>query len=221
MKEESQVSAYYPVFLNISGRKCVVVGGGQVALRKVKVLLEHGADVKVISPDLCPELVQLAGSGEIRVLAKEYQPGDLEKAFVAIAATDDGEINQRVVTEARKGAVLVNVVDDAGNSDFIVPSYLRRGEVTVAVSTSGRSPALARKIRSRLEKELGDEYALLALLINDVRAEVKREGIKIDGDGWQKALDLDKLLGLLRRGEREKARATLLSSLNFRGKQER
>ena len=221
MKKESQVSAYYPVFLNISGRKCVVVGGGQVALRKVKVLLEHGADVKVISPDPCPELVQLVGSGEIRVLAKEYQPGDLKKAFVAIAATDDSEINQRVVTEARKGAVLVNVVDDAENSDFIVPSYLRRGEVTVAVSTSGRSPALARKIRSRLEKELGDEYALLALLINDVRAEVKKEGMKIDGDRWQEALDLDLLLELLRRGDEEKAKATLLSNLNFRGKQER
>ncbi len=221
MKEESQVSAYYPVFLNISGRKCVVVGGGQVALRKVKVLLEHGADVKVISPDPCPELVQLAGSGEIRVLAKEYQPGDLGKTFVAIAATDDSEINQRVVTEARKGAVLVNVVDDAENSDFIVPSYLRRGQVTIAVSTAGKSPALARKIRSKLEKELGDEYALLALLINDVRAEVKKEGMKIDGDRWQEALDLDLLLGLLRRGEREKAKATLLSNLNFRGKQER
>ncbi len=221
MKEESQVSAYYPVFLNISGRKCVVVGGGQVALRKVKVLLEHGADVKVISPDLCPELVQLAGSGEIRSLNREYRTGDLAGAFVAIAATDNIDINRQVVAEARSKAVLINVVDDAENSDFIVPSYLRRGPVTIAVSTAGKSPALARKIRSTLEKELGDEYALLALLINEVRAEVKREGITIDGDGWQEALDLDQLLGLLRRGEREKAKATLLSNLYFRGKQER
>ncbi|MBU2536290.1 MAG: bifunctional precorrin-2 dehydrogenase/sirohydrochlorin ferrochelatase [Chloroflexi bacterium] len=221
MKKEGQVPAYYPVFLNISGRKCVVVGGGQVALRKVKVLLEHGADVKVISPDPCPELVQLAESGEIRSLNREYRTGDLAGVFVAVAATDDSEINQRVVTEARKGAILVNVVDDAENSDFIVPSYLRRGQVTIAVSTAGKSPALARKIRSRLEKELGDEYALLALLINEVRAEIKREGIKIDGDGWQEALDLDQLLGQLRRGEREKAKATLLSNLNFRGKQGR
>ena len=221
MKEESQVSAYYPVFLNISGRKCVVVGGGQVALRKVNVLLEHGADVKVISPDLCPELVQLAGSGEIRSLNREYRTGDLAGAFVAIAATDNIDINRQVVAEARSKAVLTNVVDDAENSDFIVPSYLRRGQVTIAVSTAGKSPALARKIRSTLEKELGEEYALLALLINEVRAEVKREGIKIDGDGWQEALDLDLLLGLLRRGEREKAKATLLSNLNFRGKQER
>ena len=213
MRKEDQMPAYYPVSLNISGRKCVVVGGGQVALRKAKALLEHGADVEVISPDLCPELVQLAGSGEIRVLAREYQPGDLKKAFVAIAATDDTEVNQRVVTEARNGAVLVNVVDDAENSDFIVPSYLRRGEVTIAVSTSGRSPALARKIRTRLEKELGDEYASLIHLIGEVRAEVKREGMKVDGDRWQKALDLDLLLELISRGDEEKARAILLSNL--------
>jgi siroheme synthase-like protein len=217
MKREDQVPAYYPVFLNISGRKCVVVGGGQVALRKVKALLEHGADVEVISPDLCPELVQFAGSGEIRVLAREYRAGDLKKAFVAIAATDDSEINQRVVAEARKGAVLVNVVDDAENSDFIVPSYLRRGEVTIAVSTSGRSPALARKIRTRLEKELGDEYASLIHLIGEVRAEVKQEGMKVDGDRWQKALDLDLLLELLSRGDEAEARAILLSNLKSKG----
>ena len=217
MRKEDQMPAYYPVSLNISGRKCVVVGGGQVALRKAKALLEHGADVEVISPDLCPELVQLAGSGEIRVLAREYQPGDLKKAFVAIAATDDTEVNQRVVTEARNGAVLVNVVDDAENSDFIVPSYLRRGEVTIAVSTSGRSPALARKIRTRLEKELGDEYASLIHLIGEVRAEVKREGMKVDGDRWQKALDLDLLLELISRGDGEKARAILFSNLKSKG----
>ncbi len=217
MRKEDQMPAYYPVSLNISGRKCVVVGGGQVALRKAKALLEHGADVEVISPDLCPELVQLAGSGEIRVLAREYQPGDLKKAFVAIAATDDTEVNQRVVTEARKDAVLVNVVDDAENSDFIVPSCLRRGEVTIAVSTSGRSPALARKIRTRLEKELGDEYASLIHLIGEVRAEVKREGMRIDGDRWQKALDLDLLLELISRGDGEKARAILFSNLKSKG----
>jgi siroheme synthase-like protein len=190
-----------------------VVGGGQVALRKVRALLEHGADVEVISPEPCPELVQLAETGEIRSLNRKYRAGDLTGVFIAITATDNADTNRQVLAEARKGAVLLNVVDDAENSDFIVPSYLRRGQVTVAVSTAGKSPALARKIRSRLEKELGDEYASLALLINEVRTEVKLEGIKLDGDDWQEALDLDQLLGLLRRGEMEKARATLLSNL--------
>ncbi len=216
MKKEAEVAACYPVFLNINNRKCVVVGGGQVALRKVKALLEHGADVEVVSPDLCPELVEIAGSGEIHTIPREYRAGDLENAFVAIAATDNTEINQRVVAEARSRAVLVNVVDDAGNSDFIAPSYMRRGDITIAVSTGGKSPALARKIRSRLEKELGDEYAVLASLIGEVRSEVRQRKIKIDGDGWQEALDLDQLLGLLRQGEKEKAKATLLSNLKMK-----
>ena len=212
MKKDQDIT-YYPVFLNVKGKKCVVVGGGQVALRKIKVLVEHGADVEVISPDLCLELAKLAESGEIRALVREYQAGDLKNAFVAIAATDSSRINRRVVTEARERAVLVNVVDDAEHSDFIVPSYFRRGEVTVVVSTGGKSPALARKIRSRLEKEIGDEYALLAHLIAETRAEVRQRKIKIDGDGWQEALDLDLLLGLLRKGEEERVKAVLIGNL--------
>ncbi|HUU08288.1 MAG TPA: hypothetical protein VMW61_02065, partial [Dehalococcoidales bacterium] len=109
--------------------------------------------------------------------------------------------------------VLVNVVDDAQNSDFIVPSCLRRGDVTIAVATAGRSPALARKIRTRLEKDFGEEYAALAQLIDEVRAEVKKRGITVGGDDWQEALDLDELTKLLRKGEREKARALILSRL--------
>jgi len=218
MKGRKRVPAYYPVCLNLNGRKCVVVGGGRIALRKVKALLEHGAEITVISPDLCLELLQLAGSGKIHVLKREYRIGDLEGAFVAIAATDSREIHRQVVAEARKQAVLVNTVNDAENSDFIVPSYLRRGDVTVAVSTAGQSPALARKIRLLLERELGDEYALLANLISEVRSEVKGRKIKVDGDAWQEAIDLDVLLELLRRGEVEKARATLLNNLKARQK---
>ena len=211
--KKGQGITYYPVFLNVEGRKCVVVGGGQVAWRKVRVLLEHGADVEVISPDLCPELAKLVQGREIHALTREYQAGDLENAFVTIAATDCGDINQRVVVEARRRAVLVNVVDDAKNSDFIVPSYLRRGELTIAVSTGGKSPALARKIRSRLEKELGDEYALVVRLIGEVRAEIRQQNIKINDDDWQEALDLELLLDLLRKGEKVKAKAILLSNL--------
>jgi len=206
-------SSYYPIFLNISGRKCVVVGGGEVALRKVKTLLEHGASVDVISPELCSDLMALAQAGRVHVSPRHYQPDDLRSTLVVIAATDNREINRQVVDEARSRGVLVNVVDDAENSDFIVPSYMRRGNVTIAVSTAGRSPALARKIRTRLEKDFGDEYASLALLVNNVRAEVKRQGVKVDGDAWQKALDLDLLIDLLRRGEDQKASDILLSNL--------
>ncbi|MFC2041256.1 bifunctional precorrin-2 dehydrogenase/sirohydrochlorin ferrochelatase [Chloroflexota bacterium] len=213
MRRKEKEAAYYPVFLNICGRRCVVVGGGQVALRKVRVLLEHGADVEVISPNLCTGLAQFAESGTIRALNRQYQTGDLRGALVAIAATGDNGVNQRVANEAHKKAVLVNVVDDAENSDFIAPSYLRRGEVVIAISTAGKSPALARKIRTRLEKELGDEYAALARLVSEVRAEARQQKLEVDGNGWQEALNLDLLTELLRRGEKEKARDILTSNL--------
>ena len=221
MKRKSQLIAYFPVFLNVSGKRCVVVGGGPVALRKARVLLESGANVEVISPELCSELAELAKDGQICVFHRQHQPGDLQDAFVAIAATNSSDINLRVVKEARSNAVLVNVVDDAENSDFIFPSYVRRGDITIAVSTAGRSPALARKIRTRLEKIFGDEYASLALLVSEVRAEVKRQGIKVDGDAWQEALDLDLLSDLVRRGEGEKGKAILLNNLKTRQKNRR
>jgi len=213
MKRRNRLASYYPIFLNISGRRCVVVGGGQVALRKVRTLIECGADIEVISPDLCLELRRLAESREVRALNREYQSGDLRGAFVVIAVTDNSDVNRKVAEEAKRNAALVNVVDDAENSDFIIPSYLRRGDVTVAISTAGKSPALARKIRTRLEKDLGNEYASLTNLIGEVRAEAKRQRIQVDGDDWQEALDLDLLLELLHSGESERARALLLTNL--------
>ncbi len=195
-----------------------MVGGGQVALRKVRALLEYKASVEVISPEFCSELGQLAESGAIQILHREYRAGDLKGAVIAIAATDDSDINRRVAAEAQGKAVLVNVVDDAESSDFILPSYVRRGDVTIAISTAGRSPALARKIRTKLEKDFGAEYAYLARLIDEVRAEVKRQGIKVDGDAWQEALDLDLLTELLRKGDSEKVRDILLSNLKRRQK---
>jgi siroheme synthase-like protein len=213
MKRKDRVPVYYPISLNLSGKKCVVVGGGEVALRKVRALLEHGGNVLVISPELCSALVQLSKSTGTHVLNREYRAGDLDGAFTAIAATGNLGINRQVMQEARKRAVLVNIVDDAENSDFIVPSHLRRGDVTIAISTAGRSPSLARKIRTKLEKDFGDEYATLALLINEVRAEVNKQGIKINGDVWQEVLDLDLLASLVAKGDNEKAKTILLSNL--------
>ena len=208
---------YYPVFLNIKGRKCIVVGGGKVALRKVNILLGYGAQIEVISPCICPELAEFGRKNDIRIIAREYQMGDLKDAFIAIAATDDNEVNELVVREAREKSVLVNVVDDTEKSDFIVPSYLRRGDITIAISTGGRSPALARKLRLKVESEFGDEYALLAHIIGDVRDELKKHCIKVDAETWQQALDLECLISLLKKGEAEKARAVLLD--NIRAKQ--
>ncbi len=216
MKKANQALVHYPMLLNISRKKCVVVGGGRVALRKVKTLLEHGASIEVISPDLCPELIELVEQGQLHIQRRHYQPGDLQKAFIAIAATDNSDINLQVVKEAQSKAVLVNAVDDPDNSDFIVPSYSHRGGITIAVSTAGKSPALARKVRTRLEKELGDEYAALVHLIGEVRTEVRRQGIKVTGDDWQEALDLDVMIELLKRGEKERASTILLDNLKAR-----
>ncbi|OGO16751.1 MAG: hypothetical protein A2Z15_04980 [Chloroflexi bacterium RBG_16_50_11] len=208
--------SYYPVFLNLTGRKCAVVGGGQVALRKVNALLEAGADVKIISPDLCPELTVLAAAGKLTLEKRPFRPADLNGAFVAVAATDKNDVNLEVARQARRKGILVNVVDDPGNSDFIAPSCLKRGDVTIAVSTAGRSPALARKIRMKLERDFGNEYAVLAQLIAGVRLEIKRRGIKVDGEQWQQALDLDLLLDLLKDGKKEQAANLLLANLEAR-----
>ncbi len=190
-----------------------MIGGGQVALRKVVTLLEDGARVEVISPELCPELASLAERKEISFLNREYHKGDLKGVFIAIAATDSSIINQQVAAEAREKSVLVNVVDDARYSDFIAPSIVRRGEITIAISTSGQSPALARKLRTKLEKEFGEEYARLGRLLGEVRAEAKKQRITVDGDGWQEAIDLDRILEMIKKGEEEKAKNTVLDNL--------
>lgn len=217
MKRSEKKSLYYPISLNISGEKCVVIGGGQVALRKVSALLEYGADIEVISHEICPELSKLEESGMVHVIRRDYIQGDLKGALLAIAATDDSRINQRVTTEARRKKVLVNVVDDLHNSDFIVPSCLRRGDVTIAVSTGGISPALARKIRTEIERSIGDEYASLAMLISEVRSELKQKGIKVDGDAWQKVLDLDLLTAMVKEGRIEEVKTILFNRLEKAG----
>lgn len=205
--------SYYPIFLDIRGRRCIVAGGGTVALRKVGLLLDHGAQVEVISPQLCAGISKLDADGAVKVISREYESGDLAGAFVVIAATDDRSTNERISEEARERGILVNVVDVPKLCDFIVPSYLRRGDLTVAVSTNGKSPALARKIRSEMEKDFGKEYADLVSLVEEIRSELKRRKVSISEDTWQKALDINTLLGLLRSGQGNQAREYLLKNL--------
>ncbi len=220
MKTRRETHSYYPILLNIRGKKCLVLGGGNVALRKIQTLLEHGANVEIVSPNFCPEINKLAKEGTIRAINRDYKPEDLKKTFIAIAATDDIKTNEKLAAQARRLGILVNVVDDPNNSDFIAPSYFRRGDIIVAVSTSGRSPALARKIRSELEKKFQAEYAQLALVADEVRSELKQQGITVSGDAWQKVLDLNSLIELLRRGKNQQAREIMLSKLKILEQQE-
>ena len=213
MNNSEQGSAYYPLSLNISNRRCLVIGGGAVAFRKVNMLLEFGAAVEVISDRFCPELEQLEEKGMVSLVRREYTHGDLKGAVLAVAATDSNIINKKISDEARDIGILINVVDDPQKSDFIVPSYLRRGNVTISVSTGGSSPALARNIREKLEKRFGVDYAALAVLISQVRAELKQKGVKVAADEWQKALDVDSLITMVHKGQGSEAKSILMEKL--------
>jgi siroheme synthase-like protein len=210
---KTAAAPYYPVFLNVAGARCVVIGGGQVARRKVETLLELGATVKVVSPEICPELEALAGAARIAVERRRYEPGDLDGMFIAIAATNDNRTNAEIAVEARQKSVLLNVVDDAAKSNFIVPSLVKRGDITIAISTAGSSPALARKLRTRLESQFGEAYGALAVLASGVRAELKQRNVKVSPEGWQQALDIDTLISLIEHGETRKAKTALLENL--------
>ncbi len=217
-KKHITPTIYYPIFLNTQGKKCVVIGGGTVALRKVKTLLDGGAEVTVISPKPHPDIARYSREGTIHLIRREYEAGDLKGAAIAIACTDLKKVNRRVVDETKKTGVLINVADDPKLSDFIIPSFFRQGALTVAVSTSGTSPALARKIRTTLQKTFGKEYVSLLSLIGEVRATLKNKKHRVDPEVWQEALDLDLLIQLVRSGQKKKAQTILLSKLQARKK---
>ena len=203
---------YYPVFLNLQDRPCVVVGGGEVAERKVEGLLRVGAGVTLISPDCTDGLRKLGDEGRIRREERPYRAGDLAGAFLAIAATDQREVNQAVAQEAEVQGTLLNVVDVTRLCSFIAPSIIRHGPVTVAISTGGLSPALAKKIRLELEESDALQYAELIELVAEVRAEVRRRGVAVSPIQWQAALN-GEVLELHRSGRQEEARTRLMSML--------
>lgn len=198
----------YPISLLIGGQRCLVVGGGQVARRKVQGLLECGARVVVVSPELEPGLAKIKAAGEIRHIAGEFQPSQLEGMLLVIAATDSAEVNRAVSQAAQERSLLVNVVDDPGLCNFFVPAVLRRGLVAVAVSTGGESPALSRRLRRELEQVVGPEYGELSALLGDLRQEVKA-ALPSEEDrrqAWNRILD-SQALKLLRAGHRRQALA--------------
>lgn len=217
-KRKSYTPVYYPIMLNIQGKRCVVIGGGNVALRKVRMLLDCGANVTVVSPKPHLGMAKLSEKKAIHLIHRNYKVGDLMDATIAVASTDVREINRTVAHEAKKLGILVNVVDDPRLSSFIPPSFFRRGNLTIAVSSAGTSPALARKIRTNLEKSFGKEYATLLSLISEVRCALKERGCAVDGEAWQEALDLESLIRLMQKGQRKKAKTLLLSKLEaYRG----
>jgi precorrin-2 dehydrogenase/sirohydrochlorin ferrochelatase len=164
---------YYPVCIDLVGKSCVVVGGGEVAERKALSLLECGAHVSVISPELTPRLEELAATGKIAIERRSYVCGDLAHCFLVIGATDSEEINCQVCAEAEKRGVLCNIVDAPSLCSFIVPSVINRGDIQIAISTNGKSPMLSRRIREHLEGVFGEEYAEFVNLLGDLREEIQ------------------------------------------------
>ena len=164
---------FYIACLRLKGRRCVVVGGGDVALEKVEGLLACDGDVTVVAPDATPELVQLALEGSITWHHRSYEPGDLDHALIAIAATDDTDVNIRVFEDGEARAMLVNVVDVPPLCNFILPAIVRTGPLAIAISTAGASPALAKRMKREIEGQFGEPYARLAVLLNEVRGWAK------------------------------------------------
>ncbi|MDQ3647599.1 MAG: bifunctional precorrin-2 dehydrogenase/sirohydrochlorin ferrochelatase [Actinomycetota bacterium] len=164
---------FYIACLKLSGRRCLVVGGGDIGLEKVEGLLAAEGDVTLVAPDAGPSLESLAAEGSIAWERREYRAGDLEGTFMVIAATDDTDVNIGVYEDAERRAMLVNVVDVPPLCNFILPAIVRTGPLAIAISTAGASPALAKRIRNQIADEYGEPYARLAVMLNDVRGWAK------------------------------------------------
>jgi siroheme synthase-like protein len=164
---------FYIACLKLTGRRCVVVGAGDIGLEKVEGLLACDAQVVLVAPDAIEPLRELAGEGSITWEQRSYRTEDLERTFIAIAATNDTDVNIRVYEDAERRAMLVNIVDVPPLCNFILPAIVRTGPLAIAISTAGASPALAKRIKRQIADEYGEPYARLAVLLNDVRGWAK------------------------------------------------
>ena len=206
-------ATYFPIHLDIAGRRCVVVGGGRVAERKVRDLLAAKAEVRVVSPAFTRGLAELARRGRIRTRKSGYERRCLAGAWLVIAATDDAAVNSRVARDAKRRRALVNVVDVPAESSFIVPAVVRRGPLSIGISTDGASPVLARFLKERCSACVGREYGALACLLRGVRARVK--ALAKSGrarTSFYERLIRSPLLALLKEGKRAEA-ARLVEAL--------
>lgn len=204
----------YPAILILDGKLGVVVGGGALGERKVRTLLDAGARVRVISPDVTDGVGALAADGKIELERRDYRRGDLAGAAVAIASTDSREVNATIFSEAGSLGIPVNVVDDPSLSTFIAPSIVRRGDLLIAISTGGANPALAVRLRERLEAEFGEEYARYLQLIREVKDSISLPSSQAErARAWYRVVDSD-VIDLVRDGKMDEARTRAIELLN-------
>jgi precorrin-2 dehydrogenase / sirohydrochlorin ferrochelatase len=178
LKGGSQGSAvkYYPLFLNIADRRCIVVGGGDVAERKVGRLLEFGASVVVVGKALTPAIESMKKEGRINHIDADYDKAVIDGAFLVIGATDRDDVNAEISRDGREMGILVNIVDDPDKCDFVLPSLLKQGDLLIAISTGGKSPALAKKLREDMEQLFGTEYETLLDVMGQLREKLVVKG---------------------------------------------
>jgi siroheme synthase-like protein len=203
----------YPVNLLVAGRRCVVVGAGRIAARKIDALLAAGADVHVVAPKLGDQVRVWRDEQRITVDERGFEPSDLDDAWLATTATDDPAVNRAVFEAGRERRVWVNSADDPDNCSFTLMSVIRRGDLVVTVGTGGRSPALAAWLKDRLTAELGPEYETLLELLAEAREAMRADGRSTEDADWKRALDSG-MLDLVRAGRKREAKELLRSCLS-------
>jgi precorrin-2 dehydrogenase / sirohydrochlorin ferrochelatase len=210
------MNTYYPVYIELRNQSCVVIGGGKIAEGKVEGLLAVEARVTVISPELSPRLQELSNQKQITYIPRAYQAGDLTGAFMVICATDQAEINHQVWQEASANRQLVNVVDDTPRCNFIAPSILRKGDLTIAISTSGKAPALAVRLKERFQREIGPEYERFLELAGELREPLAKHipDFETRKALWYELVDSD-ILEVLARGEEDSAKEIISQVVGF------
>ena len=202
----------YPVQLVVAGRRCVVVGAGRIAARKIAALLEAGADVHVIASDVGDEVRSWAEAGRLVVSERGFEPADLDDAWLATTATGVPAVDHAVFEAGEARRVWVNSADDPANCSFTLTSVVRRGDLVVTIGTGGRSPALAAWLRGRLAEELGPEYATLLDVLSEAREELRAAGRSSEGPDWQSAIDSG-MLDAIRAGRVDEAKEILRACL--------
>jgi siroheme synthase-like protein len=204
--------AGYPANLLVTGRRCVVVGAGRIAARKIESLLDAGAVVTVVAPRVGDEVRAWADAGRLELAERPFEAADLDGAWLAVTATDDPAANRAVFVAGEARHLFVNSADDPANCSFTLMSVVRRGDLVVTVGTNGRSPALATYLKEHVRDEMGPEYETLLDLLSEAREEMRAGGRSSEDADWRAAIDSG-ILDLIREGRVSEAREQLRSCL--------
>jgi siroheme synthase-like protein len=202
----------YPANLLVTGRRCVVVGAGRIAARKIESLLDAGADVHVVAPSVGDEVRAWADAGRVQLAERPFTASDVDDSWLVITATDDPAVNRAVFEAGEARRVFVNSADDPANCSFTLMSVVRRGDIVVTIGTNGRSPALATYLKDHVRDEMGPEYETLLDLLSEAREEMRSGGRSSEDADWRAAIDSG-ILQLIREGRESEARELLRSCL--------